>query len=388
MSVSEATASVSRARAGQARLEAVRGLMRERGVEVLLAFGSGRHHFIATNLCWWLSGLRHLGRDAVVAVPLEGEPQLLVTPSWDEERAARQSWIEEVSAVDDLAGALPDLLRSRGWQRSSLGLAGTGDSSQEIETACRELLADATDLTAALVTLGGRQDEYALSCVRRAVEIAEAGWRRLVELARPGLAEYRLAAEVDIEMRAHGADDNFLLMSASQHNRAVHAPTSRELASGDIILGEISPSVDGQFAQICRSVVIGRATASQREGFGLLGEALTIGLDACRPGVPVPEVAAKINAFVASHGYEQYTKPPYMRSRGHAMGLGPMVPTDVSDRSEVTLESGMTFVLHPNQYLPESGYLLCGDQVVITDEGVQALSHPQLELLETEEAAA
>jgi Xaa-Pro dipeptidase len=34
----------------------------------------------------------------------------------------------------------------------------------------------------------------------------------------------------------------------------------------------------------------------------------------------------------------------------------------------------MIFVMHPNQYIPESGYLMCGEPVVVTDSGARALS--------------
>lgn len=376
-----------RAAAGQARIERIRAVLREHEVEVLLAFGSGRHHFIGTNACWWLSGVRHLGRDAVAAIPLTGEPHLVVTPAWDSARARRQSWIETVSAVDDLPGELPALVRSHGWAGRAFGIAGTQDSSKAVLAALSEVAPAAADLTAALVEMGGRQDAYAIDCVTRAVQIAEAGYARLLEIARPGVPEFELAAEVDVEMRAHGADDNFLLISASQHNRAVHAPTDRELGHGDVILAEISPSVEGQFAQICRSAVIGDAGQRQRDCFGLLVEAFDIGLASCRPGVTVPELAGAINGFVSSRGYEKYTKPPYMRSRGHSMGLGPLVPADISDRSAVTLAAGMTFVLHPNQYLPEAGYFLCGEQVLITEDGARALSTPQRELDMIEQVA-
>lgn len=377
-----------REQAGRARIEAVRAAMREQGVEVLLAFGSGRHHFIGTNVCWWLSGVRQLGRDAVVILPLEDEPQLVVTPAWDAGRAGRQSWIDDVRAVDDLAVALPGVLRARGLAASSFGVAGAEDCSRALHSAIGDVVPRAVDMVGAIQVIGARQDEYAIGCVQRAVDIAEAGYRRLLEVARPGVTEYQMAAQVDAEMRAQGADDNFLLISASQHNRAVHAPTDRELAPGDIILGEISPSVDGQFSQICRSVIIGRPDRRQQECFELLGEAFQAGLDACRPGLPVPELAEVINALVSARGYEKYTKPPYMRSRGHSMGLGPMRPADISERSGVTLEAGMTFVLHPNQYLPEAGYFLCGDQVLITDDGARALSTPQLTLDATAEVPA
>ena len=33
----------------------------------------------------------------------------------------------------------------------------------------------------------------------------------------------------------------------------------------------------------------------------------------------------------------------------------------------------MLFMIHPNQYLPETGYLLCGAPVVLTADGAEVL---------------
>jgi Xaa-Pro dipeptidase len=63
-----------------------------------------------------------------------------------------------------------------------------------------------------------------------------------------------------------------------------------------------------------------------------------------------------------------------MRVRGHGLGITSDRPGDIIDRNERMLESGMVFVMHPNQYLPESGYLMCGEPVVVSDSGARALS--------------
>ena len=34
----------------------------------------------------------------------------------------------------------------------------------------------------------------------------------------------------------------------------------------------------------------------------------------------------------------------------------------------------MIFVLHPNQYLPETGYLMCGEPIRVTATGAETLS--------------
>jgi hypothetical protein len=42
----------------------------------------------------------------------------------------------------------------------------------------------------------------------------------------------------------------------------------------------------------------------------------------------------------------------------------------------------MFFVIHPNQYLPETGYLLCGESVLITATGAEVLSKHRAALAE------
>ena len=80
-----------------------------------------------------------------------------------------------------------------------------------------------------------------------------------------------------------------------------------------------------------------------------------------------------MNAPIIAAGYEAYTRPPYMRTRGHSMALGSMDPEIAAD-SEQILHEGMVFVMHPNQYLPDTGYLMCGEPVIITQDGAQALT--------------
>lgn len=377
----EATTRQSRDQAGEQRLSSLRDAMRGTGIELLLVAGTGRHHFIGANFCWWASGVRQLGRDALVAVPAAGEPLLLTSPAWDAARVQGRSWIADVVAVDDVPGALAGIVHERGWGAIRAAVAGRDVASPALLAALGDCFQDEPSAADELVEeVAGGHDELELASIERATAIAEAGFRHLCEVARPGIREFELAAEAEARMRSLGADDNFLLISASQHNRAVHAPTDRELWPGDVILGEISPSVDGQFAQICRAAVLGEASERQLACYAVLQEGFRAGLDRAGPGVPTSEVARAVNEVVTRHGYEKYTKPPYMRTRGHAMGLGALLPADVTDSSELVLQPGMAFVLHPNQYFPEVGYLLCGDEVVITEDGARALSSSPLVL--------
>lgn len=376
MSVSTSAPAGLRDRDLAGRRERVRAAMRAADLELLIAYGSGRHTFLAMNPAWYLSGLRQLGRHMAVLLPLEGEPTLVMSPPWDLARARERATIADVVATDDadFLATVERLLCERGLRGKRAAVAGGSQQPRAIAEAWPILLDQPPASAERLVSdVAKIRDEWSLDCVRRAVAIAEQGYRRLLETARPGMREHEVVGELDVYMRELGADDNFQLMCASQHNRAVHAPTDRVLERGDVLLGEITPAVEGEFVQICRTAVLGTPTALQREKFALLDAGLRAGLVAATPGTPVTVVVAAINKPLDDAGYGKYTKPPYMRTRGHAMAMGSMEP-EIAPDSDHVLAKNEVFVMHPNQYIPETGYMMCGEPVLVTDTGAQPLT--------------
>jgi Xaa-Pro aminopeptidase len=181
-------------------------------------------------------------------------------------------------------------------------------------------------------------------------------------------------------MKALGAEDNFLLLSASQHNLAVRAAGSRVLDIGDVILSEITPCCEGQFAQLCRTTVVGEPPPLMREKYAVLQQAMRAGQAAAVPRASVREVTQRMDDSLRAAGYGDYCRPPYMRVRGHGLGTTSDLPGDITVDNERRLEEGMMFVMHPNQYLPETGYMMCGGPVMITAGGAQLLSAREAEL--------
>jgi Xaa-Pro aminopeptidase len=213
---------------------------------------------------------------------------------------------------------------------------------------------------------------------RQATRIAEQGYDRMLELLRPGMREDELASELRWTMKSLGAEDNFFMFTSGppSTNRAVHPCSSRRIEPGDFVLTELSPIYKGQMTQICRTVVMGKASEEQRDAYALLARAYESGLKAARPGVPMSNVCDAVDRVIEEAGFGQYASPPWLRlrRRGHGLGFGSTAPDDVGPENTTTLESGMLFVLHPNQYLPSTGYLMCGEPVLITQSGAEQLS--------------
>jgi Xaa-Pro aminopeptidase len=348
--------------------------LQDEALDGLIAASNGLNNFLDSNAVYVLSGVRPIGESAVV-LDRDGASTLIVTPAWDGERAAAISSTDETIATDDLVATLQSVVGTHRLDITrtvSVGLSLLGQSVFDRIASVLGTLPKANDELARDVARV-RSDEE-LAAAERATWIAERGYERLLEYARPGVREYELAAELYCFMKKLGTEDNFLLMSASQHNHAVRAAGERILDDGDIILSEITPCYRGQFVQICRTTVIGEPKPVVREKFALLQNAMHEGLAAARTGVRVADVTRAINGVFQKAGYGDYCRPPYMRVRGHGLGITSDRPGDIVDRNERVLESGMVFVMHPNQYIPESGYLMCGETVVVTDNGARSLS--------------
>jgi Xaa-Pro dipeptidase len=356
------------------RLQQATRYLEQQALDGLIAVSNGLNNFLDSNAVFVFSGVRPIGASAVV-LDRDGRSTLIVTPAWDEARTAALSSTDHAVATDDLATALQDAVgkhRLDPLRTVSVGLSLLGKALLDHVAAVLAALPKAVDDLARELARVRSAEEIKDS--QHATWIAERGYERLLEYARPGVREFELAAELYCFMKKLGAEDNFLLMSASQHNLAVRAAGERILDVGDIILSEITPCYRGQFVQICRTTVIGEPRPVVHSKFAILQDAMSEGLAAGRAGNRVADVTRAINGVFQKAGYGDYCRPPYMRVRGHGLGITSDRPGDIVERNERVLESGMVFVMHPNQYLPESGYLMCGEPVVVEDQGSRTLS--------------
>jgi Xaa-Pro dipeptidase len=357
-----------------ARIGAVLRRMAADGIDLLVACSNGLQMPDRPDPVVHLSGYRSLG-ESVFLLSRDGTSKLIVSPAADAERAKAWNASPSCIATDDLAGTLSREFSN--CQRLAGGVAIVGIDAMP------HLLAEqliATHETAALsfdhafYSTSGRKTAAEIARARRAAEIADLGLGRLLELARPGMRECDLAVELNCYTKSLGADDNFLMLGASPHNPAVMPSSSRKIERGDILITELTPSYEGQFVQICRTVAIGPPRAKLQEKYDLVVRAMWAGIETIRPGIPMSQVCATIDRVLQAAGYAEYCRPPHMRRRGHGLGCGSVAPGDIAQTNDTILEEDMIFVVHPNQYLPETGYLMCGEPVRVTATGVETLS--------------
>jgi Xaa-Pro aminopeptidase len=143
--------------------------------------------------------------------------------------------------------------------------------------------------------------------------------------------------------------------------------------------------VNGYYAQICRTLVLGEPSENQCKSFSIFREAQQAAEDFLKPGVNIRDVARVQNDVFRREGYGEFTGSKYTRVRGHNLGLYPDENPWVLEDVDCVVGEGMVLIAHPNTYLPLSGYMVFGDTLVVTDNGCVRLGQTEKKLFSKEE---
>ncbi len=347
--------------------------MEAAGVDRLVCAGNGHHMIDLANPVAHLAGYRSVG-PALFTLDCHGDTRLLTSPADESEAVGRLS-AGDARAVDDIGTALGEFLGAAAPRTATMGLRAM---PRRLAAAIVAALGPGhRALDAEIYAATARKTDSEIAAARRATEIAEAGYKYLLDAVRPGVRECDLAIDVNLHMRELGANDSFLMLNCPQRSEAVMPSTERPIEPGDLLLCELSPSVSGQFTQICRTVSIGEPPPATPQGYGLLVAAMREGIAKAKPGGTISEVCLAIDDYLSEAGYAQFSRPPFIRRRGHGLGAASVAPGDVGVDNPAALEPGMLFMVHPNQFLPDTGYMMCGEPVLITETGREILTREQ-----------
>jgi Xaa-Pro aminopeptidase len=352
--------------------ERIEKRLAEREAEALLVYSDGSHSLLVPSYLHYVTGTRAMGPSAVL-ISRDGRAKWLLEPAWDQPRVAPLTWIENVRGTSNLCRDLIVALREF-CPAGQLAVCGTHAMAEDLYASLesRVKLTPADDLIEEIAR-EKTADEVALLWELGA--IADVGAKALLEHARPGVREFELMARIEHAMRLAGADDNFLLISSGPHNHEMHEPTDRILQKGDIVIGEITPGKDAQFVQLCRTMVLGKPSEAVASTYDMLLAALREALAEVRADSPANLMSKAMNGVISKAGYAKFCYPPYMRARGHGFGVGTIAPGGtIEDDTAEPFRRNDAVVVHPNQYLEATGYLACGETVLVTKAGFERLS--------------
>jgi Xaa-Pro dipeptidase len=349
--------------------------MTEHGWDLLLLYG----HAWRKDFFRCLVNANFSGPYAAAALHRSGEITALVSHPWDADLVAPAVSGTISCSKDFVAG-----LRQFVGAGAKVAVAGLELMEARFVHALRDNLgAIPASATAQVEELRRVKSPDEIAALKRACALADRGYQRFAEVIEPGMAEFELVAEVESFLKTHGAEDNFMLIaSGGTEVTGMKPPTERRFQLGDSVTTELTPQVDGYYAQICRTLVLGEPNPQQLEAFAIFSESRQAAEDLLKPGVDIADVARVQNDVFRKFGYGEYTGPKYTRVRGHNLGLHPDESPYVLEDVHYTVKKDMVIIAHPNTYLPLSGYMVYGDTLLVTETGCTALNLAERKLFQ------
>lgn len=319
-----------------------------------------------------------------------GEPELVLPQNLSQSGAA-QGWSTPVRyarrAAEAVLEALLELPR-----RARVGIVGLGEV---MRVADLELLREAlpetrfVDASLAFERVRAQKSEEELAGVRESTYIAERCFERLREIARPGITEREIGAEMYKTAYSLGGEDPLFLSMSGERGEDGRTTTrwgslrDRVLLAGDQLIFSfelIGPL--GYWMEFARTIVFGEPTEAQRR----LNAAATAGLRAgaakMRPGGDPAEVQSELLAAVEAHG----ATCTYWS--GHGLGQDvieePWIGREVVDAEQSAdweLSERMVLALHPMVSDARDGQMAyLANSYIVTAEGGMPVSEVPLDI--------
>ena len=225
-------------------------------------------------------------------------------------------------------------------------------------------------------TLRWCKDAQEIRAIRKAVRIAQEGFRQMLSAGAKGWAgrsEREVAAQLDHRMRLAGADRpafDTIVAAGPGASQPHYLPSSRKIKRTDAVLVDWGAMVGGYCSDLTRMVFLGRISPKVAKVYEVVRQAQRAGISVIRPGVSCRSVDLAARKVIAAAGYGEQ----FVHSLGHGIGRDVHEPPVLARSSRTRLCAGMVVTVEPGVYLPGVGGVRIEDDILVTPSGQRRLS--------------
>lgn len=338
---------------------------------------------------YYLSGTYAGMYSRPVAGLVTAEESVFFGPYLERRKAERTAWTDRGLVYEDaddpfaeLAAVVDDTSATR------LGYDAAEAPPGWVDALAAETDASLVDATDELLALRAVKTDWELDLMRKASDLATAGTEAYLDAVGEGVPELEVVRAVqdayyDAYLEHHPEYDigtanelgqyGFASVLAGDHALEPHSiSSSREIASGDSVVGIALPSIQGYICEEERTVLVGDVSERVESAMETLVEVRERAMEMMGPGVPTAEVDHKTADALREAGYGDNI----IHRTGHGEGItiheGPAMN---AASPEGELEPGMVMSVEPGLYFEDEGAALRhSDTFVITESGAERLT--------------
>jgi Xaa-Pro dipeptidase len=243
-------------------------------------------------------------------------------------------------------------------------------ATREVVGAAAQLV----DVSKALADARAVKDAAELARMRKAGRIVTEVADSIPQMLRDGLKEFELSAEINYQMQRRGATGpsfdtivGFKDGSAEPH----YAPGDVALRKGEVVLCDFGAYYQRYASDLTRTFAWGPPSKEMRDMYDVCLRAHGAALRAVKGGAKGGDVHDAAAAVIDASSW----KGRFIHSVGHSLGLAVHDGPALHPRFDWTLEENMVVTIEPGIYVPGIGGVRIEDDVVVTREGFEYLTH-------------
>jgi len=217
------------------------------------------------------------------------------------------------------------------------------------------------------------KDKQEVECIRKAAELTSKGMKTAIEVVRPGLREYEVAAEAEYKMRKSGsgmlAFDT--IIAGGSRSAFPHARCSDyKIKEGDLVVIDLGASFRHYRADMTRTVVAGKPSPKQEKIYRIVKDAQEKAFQSVKPKVKCVDIDMVARKHIEKERYAEY----FVHGLGHGVGLETHEDPRLNSESKDVLELGNVVTVEPGIYIAGFGGVRIEDTVVVGENKGERLT--------------
>ena len=233
----------------------------------------------------------------------------------------------------------------------------------------------------AIISMRAIKDEYEIDCIRTASKIADDLLDKIEQQIRSGQikTESDVALLIEKECRNAGCEGTGFetLVANPSRSFGIHcfpAYTGKDFPCEGLSIIDFGVKYNGYTSDITVTFASGNLSEGQEKQLELVQKAYDSALELYKNGVPIKSPAVKVDSIFAK------AKKHMPHSLGHGIGLEaheyPVIKASVA--CENVFLPGMIVTLEPGLYDAETGGCRLENDVLITENGNEVLTHSRI----------
>ena len=236
-------------------------------------------------------------------------------------------------------------------------------------------LSNATDIVDTIKAVKSAEE---ISHIKEICSLQDEAFEHALTLVRPGRRDYEVLADIMHYCLLSGSEEANLAVGSAQPGTPTPSggngeSGSRMIQEGDqvtILIETRGPS--GYFAEIMRTVCLGKIPSELQEQYEVAQKAQKISLDLLRPGADPITIWESVNEYLRSTGY-----PEEKRLLSHGIGYDMMERPSVQIGETMKIRAGMSLAAHATVSTSKAFAAVCENHLVTESGNICLHKTPQ-----------